>query len=133
MVTMSRSEAKKRGGRFASAESSIRSVEQCVEMINSDKRDGTSKGMVFLIKLISVAFTEGIHASSRYMEKQKKEDQIKKYYRAKEVSDLLGIGLSTVWMYSKQGRLTPKKLSEKVTVFDIEEVRQLLNELEDGA
>lgn len=48
----------------------------------------------------------------------------KKMYRAKEVAQLLGIGLSTVWLFAKQGKLTPKKLSEKVTVFSIDEINK---------
>lgn len=48
----------------------------------------------------------------------------KKMYRAKEVAQLLGIGLSTVWLYSKQGKLTPIKLSDKVTVFSIDEINK---------
>lgn len=55
------------------------------------------------------------------------EQNHKKYYRAKEVAKLLGIGLSTVWLYAKQGKITPKKLSERVTVFDIDEVNNLFS------
>jgi len=51
----------------------------------------------------------------------------KKYLRAKEVSEYLGIALSTVWAYAKDGRLTPKKLSPRVTVFSIEEINDLVN------
>lgn len=51
----------------------------------------------------------------------------KKYYRAKEVAQLLGVGLSTVWLYARQGKITPKKLSERVTVFDIDEVNNLFS------
>ena len=51
----------------------------------------------------------------------------KKWLRAKEVSQYLSIGLSTVWLYSAQGRLTAKKLSPKVTVFDIDEVNSLFD------
>jgi len=48
-----------------------------------------------------------------------------KYLRAKEVAAYLSIGISTVWLYSKQKKLTPKKLSSRVTVFDIDEVNKL--------
>ncbi len=51
----------------------------------------------------------------------------KRWLRAKEVSQYLSIGLSTVWLYASQGRLTAKKLSPKVTVFDIDEVNSLFN------
>jgi len=52
--------------------------------------------------------------------------EIKKYYRAKELAEHLGIGLSTVWLYAKQGKITPKKISSRVTVFDIDEVKKAL-------
>lgn len=53
-------------------------------------------------------------------------ENIPKYMRAKELAKHLGIGLSTVWLYAKQGRIIPKKLSEKVTVFDVAEVEASL-------
>jgi len=52
---------------------------------------------------------------------------IKRKYRAKEVSEYLGIALSTVWLYAKQGKLTPIRISARVTVFDIEEIDALAN------
>ncbi|MDD2399808.1 MAG: helix-turn-helix domain-containing protein [Sulfurovum sp.] len=52
----------------------------------------------------------------------------KRYLRAKEVAEYLSIGLSTVWLYASQGRLAAKKLSPRVTVFDIEEVNRLLGD-----
>lgn len=52
--------------------------------------------------------------------------QTKKLYRAKEVSQLLGIGLSTVWLYSNQGKLKPIRLSSKVTVFSIEDINNFI-------
>ena len=42
--------------------------------------------------------------------------------RAKEVSELYSIGLSTVWLYAKEGKLNPIKISSKVTIFDAKEV-----------
>lgn len=47
--------------------------------------------------------------------------------RAKQVADEIGIGLSTVWLYAKQGKITPIKLSERVTVFDIDELNKTFN------
>lgn len=49
----------------------------------------------------------------------------KKYLRAKEIAKYYGVGLSTVWWWSKQGKLTPKKVSPRVTVFDVAEVEAL--------
>lgn len=45
--------------------------------------------------------------------------------RAKQVAKEFGVGLSTIWLYSKQGKITPIKVSERVTVFDTEEVIKL--------
>lgn len=52
-----------------------------------------------------------------------------KYLRAANVAKYLNIGKSTVWLYAKQGKLTPKKLSSRVTVFDIDEVNKLIAEV----
>lgn len=49
--------------------------------------------------------------------------------RAKQVADEFGIGLSTVWLYAKEGKLTPIKVSSRVTVFDTQEVLKLFNGL----
>ena len=52
--------------------------------------------------------------------------QTKKKYRAKELAEYLGIAVSTVWLYAKQGKITPLKISSRVTVFDINEVEKAL-------
>ena len=54
----------------------------------------------------------------------------KKYLRAKEVAEYLGIGLSTVWLYAKQGKLTPKVVSKRVTVFSLDEIDKLMDNVE---
>jgi len=53
---------------------------------------------------------------------------MKKYYRARELAKHLGIGLSTVWHYAKLGKIKGKKLSPRVTVFDINKVEKALFE-----
>jgi predicted DNA-binding transcriptional regulator AlpA len=63
---------------------------------------------------------------------QKGKTMNKRYYRAKEAANFLGIGVSTVWLYAKQQKLLPKKLSPKVTVFDIEDLNKLLHESTGG-
>lgn len=50
-----------------------------------------------------------------------------KNYRAKEVAKYLGVGLSTVWLYAKQGKLTPIKLSDRVTIFKKEDLDNFIN------
>jgi len=57
-----------------------------------------------------------------------------KVLRAKPMADYLGVGLSTIWLYAKQGKLTPHKISAKVTVFSIDEANKLLGlDVEVGA
>ena len=52
--------------------------------------------------------------------------------RAKGISKKFGIGLSTVWLYAKEGKLTPIHVSPRVTVFDTQEVLALFSEVHDG-
>ena len=49
----------------------------------------------------------------------------KKYYRAKEIAVYLGVTITTVWNYASRGKLTPIKISEQTTVFDIQEIDAL--------
>lgn len=55
-----------------------------------------------------------------------KDLQTKKYMRAKELANHLGVGLSTIWLWNKQKKITSKKLSERVTVFEVAEVEKAL-------
>lgn len=50
----------------------------------------------------------------------------KKNFRPKEAAQYLGIGLSTVWLYAKQGKIRPIKLSDKVTIFTLDDLNKLL-------
>lgn len=49
-----------------------------------------------------------------------------KYLRPKELAEYLGIGLSTVWLYTKQEKIKRIKISQKVTVFQVDEVEKAL-------
>ena len=51
----------------------------------------------------------------------------KKLYRAKEVTEYLGICKSNVWRLSKLKKITPIKISDKVTVFSIDEINKVFN------
>ena len=53
-----------------------------------------------------------------------------KYMRAKQVSKYLGIGLSTVWHMAKQGKIKAIKLTDRVTVFNKDEIDNLVNSAE---
>jgi len=47
--------------------------------------------------------------------------------RAKEASRYLSVGLSTIWLFAKQKKITAYKLSDRVTVFKREELDALIN------
>jgi hypothetical protein len=51
----------------------------------------------------------------------------KQYYRVKEASVYTGIAVSTLWWYCKLGKLTPKRPSPRVTLFDIDDLNNLIN------
>ena len=53
--------------------------------------------------------------------------EIKKKYRAKELALYIGVGLSTIWLYIKQGKLSTTKVSAKVTVLDTNELELFFN------
>ena len=48
-------------------------------------------------------------------------------FRAKEASKYLGVGLSTIWLYAKQGKITAIKLSDRVTIFKKEDLDRFIN------
>lgn len=58
--------------------------------------------------------------------------ELPKKLRAKKIAEEFGIGLSTVWLYAKEGKLTPIHVSPRVTVFDTQEVLALFSEVHDG-
>jgi predicted site-specific integrase-resolvase len=49
-------------------------------------------------------------------------EQQSEFLRPKFAAQYLNVGLSTVWLYIKQGKLTPIKLSSKVTVISRQEL-----------
>jgi len=59
------------------------------------------------------------------MEKIKTRMKQRKNLRAKDIADELSIGLSTVWLYAKQRKITPIKLGERITVFSIDEINKV--------
>ena len=58
--------------------------------------------------------------------KEYKNLQKPKYLRSKELAIYLGIGESTVWYYLSKGIITKKKVSPRVTLFNVEEVERAL-------
>ena len=47
--------------------------------------------------------------------------------RAKEASKYIGVGLSTIWLYAKQGKITAYKISDRVTIFKRSELDAFVN------
>ena len=52
--------------------------------------------------------------------------QTAKFKRAKDLAIHLGVGLSTIWKWAKDGKIKPIKLSERVTVFNVEDTERAL-------
>ena len=54
-------------------------------------------------------------------EKERRQEQsnnaIKDNYRAKEASVYVGVHINTIWAYAKAGRLTPIRISPRITIF----------------
>ena len=55
----------------------------------------------------------------------KREKPTSKVYRAKQVAEITGVSLLTVWKYSEKGLLTPIHITPRVTVFSADEVHKL--------
>ena len=49
-------------------------------------------------------------------------------YRPKEAAEYLGVAISTLWLYIKQGKLTTKKISERVTIIEKKELDNLISQ-----
>lgn len=50
------------------------------------------------------------------------KNEIPKKVRAKPLALYIGVGVSTIWRWAKQGKIKPYKISAGVTVFDIDEI-----------
>ncbi len=61
------------------------------------------------------------------------EKNLKQNYRAKEAAVYTGLALSTVWLYARQGRLNPIRLSPRVTVFKKDDLDDLISRSEGKA
>ena len=67
-----------------------------------------------------------LHLQRLKMSKENLEQKTAKYMRAKQLAQHFGIGLSTIWLYTRQGKITANKISERVTLFDVVEVEKAL-------
>ena len=57
----------------------------------------------------------------------------KQNYRPKEAAEFLSVGLSTLWLYIKQGKISTKKLSDRVTIITRAELENFMAEAAGGA
>ena len=53
--------------------------------------------------------------------------QLPRKQRPKQAAENYGVGLSTIWLYIKQGKLSTTKVSAKVTVLDTNELELFFN------
>ena len=63
-----------------------------------------------------------VGVSEQERRKKQRDIAIKQNYRARDASCYLGIGLTTLWMYRRQGKIKAYKLSDKVTIFKKEDL-----------
>ncbi len=61
------------------------------------------------------------------MSNAESRNAIKQNYRAKEAAQYLSCGLSTIWLYAKQKKLTAIKLSDRVTIFKKEDLDNFID------
>ena len=61
---------------------------------------------------------------------EQSRNALKQNYRPKEAAEYIGVGLSTIWRYAKQGKLKPYKLSDRVTIFKKEDLDNFINGVE---
>jgi len=59
--------------------------------------------------------------------RNRQNNLIKENYRAKEAAVYIGVGLSTIWLWAKQGKITAYKLSDRVTIFKRDELDAFIN------
>lgn len=57
-------------------------------------------------------------------------NELKQNFRAKEAAKYIGVGLSTIWLYAKQGKIKAYKLSDRVTIFKKEDLDNFINGVE---
>ena len=58
----------------------------------------------------------------------KMENQPPKYMRAKQLAKHFSISLPTIWLYLRQGKITSKKVSSSITLFEVVEIEKALFE-----
>jgi predicted DNA-binding transcriptional regulator AlpA len=71
-------------------------------------------------------FSQVIEKLDRLLEnKENTKDQDKQWLNTKEASQFLGIGLTTLWTYRKQGKIKGRKIGHKL-YFSSSELNNLL-------
>lgn len=49
------------------------------------------------------------------------------HMRARNAHKYIGVGLSTLWLYVKQGKIPAYKISDRVTIFKKEDLDRFIN------
>ena len=49
------------------------------------------------------------------------------YFRIKDASKFLGVGKSTIWLFSRQGKIKPIRLSDHVTVWALSDLQSFVS------
>lgn len=55
-----------------------------------------------------------------------KEYQDMKYLRARQLAEHLKVSESTIWSYVRQGKIVAKKVSDRITLFEVKAVESAL-------
>ena len=68
-----------------------------------------------------------MHTCEIERRQRQSSNAIQENFRAKDAAKYLGIGLSTIWLYAKQKKITAIKLSDRVTIFKKEDLDRFIN------
>lgn len=64
-----------------------------------------------------------------YTENNSRPNNHKTILRVKDIVDMYPVGKSTVWLYAKNGYISPIKNSSRVTTFDAKEVKKFFKSI----
>lgn len=66
------------------------------------------------------------HQLHSYKGFQMEQNTNNKYLRLKGAADYVGVAGSTIWLYSREKKITPIKLSERVTVWAVADLEAFI-------
>ncbi len=65
--------------------------------------------------------------TERQRRQEQSSDAIIENMRAKEAHKYMGVGLSTLWLFVKQGKIKAYRVSDRVTIFKRSELDDFIN------